>query len=195
MGVILRAENRDVAIAHALPNMHTHTHTVTNPWTTTGNVTMCMSVSITDNPNMEGFFCVCVCVHVCMCECVCTNACDIGFLHNRWNSLCVIYDWDKYHVFSLKSVINPHPPHYWAHAPLIHHMLKAPLSSLQFVYQALNTAQLTAENVLKEQFTFLRGRVYTVKVIRSGREKRETDTQGSVLPTSSMAYTSTLSHI
>lgn len=172
-----------------------HTHTVTSPWTTPGNVTMCMSVSITDYPNMEGFFCVCMCVHVCMCECVCTNACDIGFLHNRWNSLCVIYDWDKYHVFSLKSVINPHPPHYWAHAPLIHHMLKAPLSFLQFVYQALNTAQLTAEYVLKEQFTFLRGRVYTVKVIRSGGKKRETDTQGSVLPTSSMAYTSTLSHI
>lgn len=154
---------------------------------------LCVWVSVSQTTPIWRGFSVCACV--CMCECVCTNACDIGFLHNRWNSLCVIYDWDKYHVFSLKSVINPHPPHYWAHAPLIHHMLKAPLSFLQFVYQALNTAQLTAEYVLKEQFTFLRGRVYTVKVIRSGGEKRETDTQGSVLPTSSMAYTSTLSHI
>lgn len=39
-------------------------------------------------------------------ECVCV--CDIKFLHNRWDRLCVICDWVKYHVFSLKSTINPH---------------------------------------------------------------------------------------
>lgn len=44
-------------------------------------------------------------------------ACDIRFLHNRWDRLCVICDWVKYHVFSLKSVINPHPQPSQLHTP------------------------------------------------------------------------------
>lgn len=93
-----------------ISHTHTHAHTATRSDTHTlphspPHHGECVHVQLNlylRQPNMP--------LLACMWVCECVRACDIRFLHNRWDRLCVIRDWVKYHVFSLKSVINPHPP-------------------------------------------------------------------------------------
>ncbi len=116
MGVNLRLAHTTHTLHTHYTHTHTHTHRHghmskhtqpdTHPFTfptAPCEVCACGGVSgISDYPSS------CLCMNVCVCVCVCV--CDIRLLHNRWNRLCVICDWVKYHIFSLKSVINQPPP-------------------------------------------------------------------------------------
>lgn len=74
-------------------NEHTRAHSDTHPFTFPAPP----SIWYLRLPNMQVLACVWMC------------ACNIKFLQNRWDRLCVICDWVKYHVFSLMS-LTPYPP-------------------------------------------------------------------------------------